>query len=118
MAVLKVENLTKVFPAARKDGEATRALDRIDLEIGDHTFVSLVGPSGCGKSTFLNLLSEWFASTEGVGWQARYWYDANNFTGFVSWVVLFVGFIVIFDRLILVPIQNRVFRWRTTIARR
>jgi len=64
------------------------------------------------------LLSEWFASTEGVGWQARYWYDANNFTGFVAWVVLFVGFIVIFDRLILVPIQNRVFRWRTTIARR
>lgn len=64
------------------------------------------------------LLSEWFASTEGVGWQARYWYDANNFTGFVSWVVLFVAFIVIFDRLILVPIQNRVFRWRTTIARR
>ena len=57
MAVLKVENLTKVFPAARKDGEATRALDRIDLEIGDHTFVSLVGPSGCGKSTFLNILS-------------------------------------------------------------
>lgn len=64
------------------------------------------------------LLSEWFASTEGVGWQARYWYDANDFTGFVAWVVLFVGFIVIFDRLILVPIQNRVFRWRTTIARR
>jgi NitT/TauT family transport system ATP-binding protein len=57
VAVLKVENLTKVFPAARKDGEATRALDRIDLEIGDHTFVSLVGPSGCGKSTFLNILS-------------------------------------------------------------
>jgi ABC-type nitrate/sulfonate/bicarbonate transport system permease component len=64
------------------------------------------------------LLSEWFASTEGVGWQARYWYDANNFTGFVAWVVLFVGFIVIFDRLVLVPVQNRVFRWRTTIARR
>jgi ABC-type nitrate/sulfonate/bicarbonate transport system permease component len=64
------------------------------------------------------LLSEWFASTNGVGWQARYWYDANNFTGFVAWVVLFVAFIVIFDRLILVPIQNRVFRWRTTIARR
>jgi NitT/TauT family transport system permease protein len=64
------------------------------------------------------LLSEWFASTEGVGWQTRYWYDANNFTGFVAWIVLFVGFIVIFDRLVLAPIQNRVFRWRTTVARR
>ena len=57
MAVLKVENLTKVCPAAGKDAEGTRALDRIDLEIGGHTFVSLVGPSGCGKSTFLNILS-------------------------------------------------------------
>jgi ABC-type nitrate/sulfonate/bicarbonate transport system permease component len=64
------------------------------------------------------LLSEWFASTEGVGWRTRYWYDANNFDGFVSWIVLFVGFIVIFDRLVLVPIQNRVFRWRTTVAAR
>jgi NitT/TauT family transport system permease protein len=64
------------------------------------------------------LLSEWFASTEGVGWRTRYWYDANNFDGFVAWIVLFVGFIVLFDRLVLVPIQNRVFRWRTVVARR
>jgi len=64
------------------------------------------------------LLSEWFASTEGVGWRTRYWYDANNFDGFVAWIVLFVGFIVIFDRAVLVPIQARVFRWRTTVAMR
>jgi NitT/TauT family transport system permease protein len=64
------------------------------------------------------LLSEWFASTEGVGWRTRYWYDANNFDGFVAWIVLFVGFIVIFDRLVLAPIQARVFRWRTTVAAR
>jgi NitT/TauT family transport system ATP-binding protein len=57
VAVLKVENLTKVFPASGKDAEPTRALDDINLEIGGHTFVSLVGPSGCGKSTFLNILS-------------------------------------------------------------
>jgi NitT/TauT family transport system permease protein len=64
------------------------------------------------------LLSEWFASTKGVGWRTRYWYDANNFDGFVAWIVLFVAFIVIFDRLVLVPIQGSVFRWRTTVARR
>ena len=64
------------------------------------------------------LLSEWFASTKGVGWRTRYWYDANNFDGFVAWVVLFVVFIVVFDRLVLAPIQRRVFRWRTTVARR
>jgi ABC-type nitrate/sulfonate/bicarbonate transport system permease component len=64
------------------------------------------------------LLSEWFASTEGVGWRTRYWYDANNFDGFVAWILLFVGFIVVFDRLVLAPIQNRVFRWRTVVAER
>ena len=64
------------------------------------------------------LLSEWFASTEGVGWRTRYWYDANDFDGFVAWILLFVAFIVIFDRLVLAPIQNRVFRWRTSVAKR
>src|SRR5215216_3050892 len=57
VAVLKVENLSKVFPAANKGSEPTSALERIDLELGGHVFVSLVGPSGCGKSTFLNILS-------------------------------------------------------------
>ena len=57
MAVLKVDKLTKVFPATEKGGSPTRALDAIDLEFGGHTFVSLVGPSGCGKSTLLNILS-------------------------------------------------------------
>jgi ABC-type nitrate/sulfonate/bicarbonate transport system permease component len=64
------------------------------------------------------LLSEWFASTKGVGWRTRYWYDANNFDGFVAWIFLFVAFIVVFDRLVLSPIQRRVFRWRTTVAMR
>jgi ABC-type nitrate/sulfonate/bicarbonate transport system permease component len=64
------------------------------------------------------LLSEWFASTKGVGWRTRYWYDANNFDGFVAWIVLFVVFIVVLDRLVLAPIQQRVFRWRTAVAAR
>lgn len=64
------------------------------------------------------LLSEWFASTKGVGWRTRYWYDANNFDGFVAWIVLFVVFIVVLDLLVLAPIQKRVFRWRTAVAAR
>lgn len=64
------------------------------------------------------LLSEWFASTKGVGWRTRYWYDANNFDGFVAWIVLFVLFIVVLDRLALAPTQRRVFRWRTAVAAR
>jgi ABC-type nitrate/sulfonate/bicarbonate transport system ATPase subunit len=32
-------------------------LDRVDLEVPDGGFVSLVGPSGCGKSTLLRVLA-------------------------------------------------------------
>lgn len=58
------------------------------------------------------LLAEWFSSSEGVGWRSRYWYDANRYRGFVGWVVIFIGFIVLLDRLVLVRLQRRTFRWR------
>jgi NitT/TauT family transport system ATP-binding protein len=41
--------------------QATRdellAIDRIDLDIPEGQFVSIVGPSGCGKSTFLKIVN-------------------------------------------------------------
>jgi ABC-type nitrate/sulfonate/bicarbonate transport system permease component len=58
------------------------------------------------------LLAEWFSASEGVGWRARYWYDANRYKGFVGWVILFILFIVLLDRLVLVRLQRRAFRWR------
>lgn len=58
------------------------------------------------------LLGEWFSSSEGVGYRARYWYDANRYKGFVAWVIVFIGFIVLLDRLVLVKLQRRAFRWR------
>lgn len=58
------------------------------------------------------LLGEWFSASDGVGWRSRYWYDANRYKGFVGWVILFVGFIVLLDRVVLVRLQRRAFRWR------
>jgi len=58
------------------------------------------------------LLAEWFGGRDGVGYQARTWYDANQFTGFVSWVVFFIVFIVLLDRLVLERVARRTFRWR------
>jgi len=58
------------------------------------------------------LLAEWFGGRAGVGFQTRSWYDANNFTGFVSWVLFFIVFIVLLDRLVLEPVARRTFRWR------
>ena len=49
MSYIQVNNLWKQF------GQ-TPVLERIDAEIDQGAFVTLVGTSGCGKSTFLNLL--------------------------------------------------------------
>jgi putative ABC transport system ATP-binding protein len=42
--------------ALHYDGGRTRALDGIDLGIGEGEFVAIVGASGCGKSSLLNLI--------------------------------------------------------------
>jgi iron(III) transport system ATP-binding protein len=50
LATVTLKGLTKNF------GESA-AVDRLDLDIGDGEFVSLLGPSGCGKTTTLRLLA-------------------------------------------------------------
>jgi NitT/TauT family transport system ATP-binding protein len=46
-------------------GERLLAVDRVDLDIAEGEFVSIVGPSGCGKSTFLKIVNGLFPATEG-----------------------------------------------------
>lgn len=62
------------------------------------------------------LLSEWFGSDEGVGFRARYWYDANRMPGFLAWVAFFIIFMIILDRVVLESMSRRVFRWRDGAA--
>ncbi|HKQ95031.1 MAG TPA: ATP-binding cassette domain-containing protein, partial [Aestuariivirgaceae bacterium] len=50
MPELVISNLGKVFDGGRG---IVRALDGVDLTVGDNEFVSLVGTSGCGKTTLL-----------------------------------------------------------------
>ncbi|ORV85720.1 ABC transporter permease [Mycolicibacterium iranicum] len=59
------------------------------------------------------LLAEWFGSTSGVGWRARYWYDANQLDGFLAWVLVFILLLVVADLLILGPIERFATRWRS-----
>ena len=42
-----------------------RAVDAVDLQIGDGEFMVLVGPSGCGKSTLLRMIAGLEDVTEG-----------------------------------------------------
>jgi multiple sugar transport system ATP-binding protein len=54
------EDVAKVYP------DGTRAVNDLDLEIGDGEFMVLVGPSGCGKTTALRMLAGLEDISEGV----------------------------------------------------
>ena len=56
--ILEVNNLTMDFGGLR-------ALDHLDLEIGQREIVALIGPNGAGKTTFFNCLTGIYPPTEG-----------------------------------------------------
>jgi putative ABC transport system ATP-binding protein len=69
LPVIRLEHVTKIFKA---DGDETRALDDITLDIQRGEYVSVSGPSGCGKSTFLSVLALLDTPTTG-----RYWLNGR-----------------------------------------
>ncbi len=50
----------------RVNGTDMRAVDGVDLHVGEGEFVSIVGPSGCGKSTILKVIAGLLAPSHGV----------------------------------------------------
>jgi multiple sugar transport system ATP-binding protein len=60
MAGVTFEGVGKVYP------DGTRAVEGLDLEIGDGEFVVLVGPSGCGKTTALRMVAGLEEISEGA----------------------------------------------------
>ena len=50
MAYLELQNL-------HRDFGTVKALDGIEIELGEGEFLSLLGPSGCGKTTALRLVA-------------------------------------------------------------
>jgi putative ABC transport system ATP-binding protein len=53
MAIIEVENVTKIYQTGEVE---TRALNGVTLDIGQSEFATLVGPSGSGKTTMLQLM--------------------------------------------------------------
>ena len=60
MAEIELERLTKVY------ADGTRALDELELDVGDGEFVVFVGPSGCGKTSALRMIAGLEEITEGT----------------------------------------------------
>jgi ABC-type nitrate/sulfonate/bicarbonate transport system ATPase subunit/ABC-type nitrate/sulfonate/bicarbonate transport system substrate-binding protein len=53
---LRLRNVSKEF-IAPGTGQATLAVEDVNLEVGAGEFICVVGPSGCGKSTVLNMVA-------------------------------------------------------------
>ena len=52
--ILEVNDISKKYQS--KEGE-TLAIDKVNFEIHEGEFVSIIGPSGCGKSTLLSVIA-------------------------------------------------------------
>ena len=52
MATVTFKDASRIYPKATR-----KAVNQLNLEIGDGEFVVLVGPSGCGKTTSLRMLA-------------------------------------------------------------
>jgi NitT/TauT family transport system ATP-binding protein/sulfonate transport system ATP-binding protein len=72
---LKIDQVSRTFPA-RNGNIPTRALEPIDLQIGNNDFVTILGPSGCGKSTLLRIVAGLDRPTTG-----RVLLDGSEVTG-------------------------------------
>jgi NitT/TauT family transport system permease protein len=57
-------------------------------------------------------LTEVFGSSKGIGFQIRRNYQLFNMPAVIAWVLLFVGFMLLLERFVLVRIERRLFRWR------
>jgi len=58
MAVLKTENLTRVFGGLV-------ALARVNVEFRENEILGIIGPNGAGKTTFINVIAGIYLPTEG-----------------------------------------------------
>jgi NitT/TauT family transport system permease protein len=59
-------------------------------------------------------LTEVFGGSSGVGFQIRTQYQLFSIRGVLAWMLLFIAFMLVIERLVLRRLENRVLAWRPT----
>ncbi len=97
----------------------SKAYHRSEQQIFRHVVVPSVLPfvfAGIRLSFSLawkvGTLTEVFGSSQGIGFQIRRNYQLFNMPAVIAWVLLFCAFMLLFERLVLVRLERRLFRWR------
>ena len=62
MALVEFKGVSRVYKSGDHE---LKALDNVDMELGEGKFIVVLGPSGAGKSTLLNLLGGLDSPTSG-----------------------------------------------------
>src|SRR5207237_4079106 len=53
---IRLENVSKIYPAKADGAGAIRALDGVSLEVNAGEWLAVMGPSGSGKSSLVNVI--------------------------------------------------------------
>ena len=82
-----MSTLLELRGVEKRYDNGTLALERVDLAVGKHEFVSLLGPSGCGKSTALKMIAGLSPVTSGsISWADTNLKDESNHAKDISFV--------------------------------
>ena len=65
MAVVKVDNVVKIYPGHSSADDPVKALANVSFTVRDNEFCSILGHSGCGKTTLLNIMAGFDDATLG-----------------------------------------------------
>src|SRR5947208_10661772 len=65
MMGIRLENVSKIYPAKADGAGAIRALDGVSLEVSAGEWLAVMGPSGSGKSSLVNVIGCLDRASEG-----------------------------------------------------